>query len=73
MSSLNTILYEFKENLKIPFHIVTKGQTENIFNITVYCKESDINISKELDCLNFLYLLNTIYQKRATAHSMLKK
>ena len=55
MSSLNAILYEFKENLKIPFHIVTKDRTENIFSITVYCKESDMNISKELDCLNFLF------------------
>ena len=55
MSSLNAIVYEFKKKLKIPFHIVRKGRTENIFNITVYCKESDMNIREELDCLNFLF------------------
>ena len=55
MSSLNAILYEFKENLKVPFHIVTKDRTENIFKITVYCKESDMNIRKELNCLIFLF------------------
>ena len=55
MSPLNAILCKFKDNLKIPFHIVTKDWTENIFNITVYWKESNMNIRKVLDCLNFLF------------------
>ena len=48
----------FKKKLKIPFHVVTKGRTKNIFNMTVYSKESDINIRKQLDCLKLLFAKN---------------
>ena len=55
MSALYTLSKDFKEPLKIPFHILPKNCTENRFNIVIYCKEYDINVKKELEYLNFLF------------------
>ena len=46
MSSLTALLYDYKEKLKIPFHMVTQNRTEKIFDIMVYCKEKDMNINE---------------------------
>ena len=55
MSTLYSLLDDFKEHLKIPFYILMKDCTENSFNISIYCKENDINVKKELEYLNFIF------------------
>lgn len=37
------------------FYIVTKDWAKNIFSVTVYCKEKDMNISREFYYLDFLF------------------
>ena len=48
MSSFHLTLYEFKENLSI--------QKNPEFSIVIYCRQDDINVRKELDFLNNLYM-----------------
>ena len=33
-----------------------KKRSENSFSTVVYCKENDVNVKKELEYLNFLFL-----------------
>ena len=47
---------DFKEHLKIPFYILMKESTESSFNISIYCKENVINVKKELEYSNFLFV-----------------
>ena len=56
MSALYSLLDDFKEHLKIPFYILMKQRTVNSFNISIYYKENDINLKKELEYLNFLFV-----------------
>ena len=55
MSSLYTMFNDFKEHLKIQNHILTKKWAEKKL-LTIYCKEKDIDVKKELDYTNFLFL-----------------
>ena len=59
MSALHALLDDYQEHLKIPFHILTKESTKNSFKIIIYCKECDINIKKELEHLNDLFLCHS--------------
>lgn len=47
---------KFREYLNISGFILTKNWTENRFIVKVYCKEDDINVNKELNYLNMLFL-----------------
>ena len=56
MSSLHLTLYEFKEYLSIPHTIIEQKFKKTFFSIVSYCRQDDINVKKELDCLNNLYI-----------------
>ena len=51
---------DFKEHLKIQNHILTRKRTEKKFTITIYCKEENIDVEKELDYMNFLFLKHNL-------------
>ena len=53
MSSLHLTLYEFKEALPIP---QSKIFLKKEFSIVIYCWQDDINIKRELDFLNNMYI-----------------
>ena len=53
VSSLHLTLYEFKENLSIPHAIIDRKLKNKEFSIW---RQDDINVKKELDCLNNLYI-----------------
>lgn len=48
-SALYALFDNFKEYLKIPFHILMKKRSENSFSTVIYCKENDVNVKKELE------------------------
>ena len=56
MSSLYTLFNDFKEHLKIRHHILTTKPTEKKCTITIYCKQDDINVKKQLDAMNFFFV-----------------
>ena len=53
---------DFKQHLKIQNYILTKVSDEKKFKITIYCKQDDINIKKELDYVNFLFLKHNLME-----------
>ena len=55
MSALFVLCNDFKQHLKIRDYILTKKSEEKKFKITIYCKQDDINIKKELDYVNFFF------------------
>ena len=46
---------DFKEHLKIQNHILTKKRREKKFTITIYCKEENVDVKKELDYMIFVF------------------
>ena len=54
-----SLLYDYQEHLKIPFHILIKEGTENSFKIILYCKECDV-FKKKLEHLNDLFLCHSL-------------
>ena len=62
MSAIFVLCDDFKQHLKIQNHILTKKSEEKKFKITIYCKQDDINIKKELDYVNFLFLKHNLME-----------
>ena len=60
MSSLHLTLYEFKENLSIPHAIIDRKFLKKEFSFVIYCRQDDINVKKELDFLNNLYIKHDV-------------
>ena len=65
MSSLHLTLYEFKEDLPILHAIIDqKFKKKEKFSIVIYYRQDDINVKKELDFLNNLYIKSTTLNDR---------
>ena len=65
MSSLHLTLYEFKEDLPILHAIIDqKFKKKEKSSIVIYYRQDDINVKKELDFLNNLYIKSTTLNDR---------
>ena len=60
MSSFYAMFDDFKEHLKIQNYILTKKQREKKFTTTIYCKEENVDVKKELDYMIFLFLKHNL-------------
>ena len=54
-SSLNALVYNFKDHLKIANNVVTWICKEDRVAVRLYCFQQDISVKQELDYLNTLY------------------